>query len=65
MGVLHRIGWITLAVGIVLLVGGLICAMTIGTLAVPILLSSSILVNSVAITMLRSQKTGEGRGRKK
>lgn len=49
---LYRAGQIVLLAGVLLLLGGLICAIAVGTLAVPVLLSSSIIVNTTALTLM-------------
>ena len=53
---IRRIGLIVLVVGVLMLASGLICAITVGTIAVPILLSASIVVNTVAIMLLRYKR---------
>jgi len=53
---IRKVGKAILAVGIVMLLAGLVCTMTVGTIAVPILISSSIIVNSVGISMMRHGK---------
>lgn len=50
----NKAGKILLIIGVLMLVCGIIAGLTIGTILVPILLASSILVNSVGITLLRS-----------
>ena len=52
----NKIGAVLLAAGILMLVTELVLTITVGTVAVPILIFSSILVNSVGITMLRHRK---------
>lgn len=53
---LYGAGKIVLLAGVLLLLGGLICTITVGTLAVPILLSSSVIVNSVGISLMHYGK---------
>lgn len=53
---LRRAGKIILLLGILMLLTGLILSITVGTIAAPILLSSSILVNSAGITLMRWEK---------
>ena len=49
----NKIGTLVLVIGIVMLVTGIVFAFTVGTVAVPILVSLSILVNSAGITLMR------------
>lgn len=58
--IINRIGFIVLLVGIALLVTGIILAVTVGNLSVPLCLSSSILVNSAGIFLLRYRKNPKG-----
>ena len=53
---LKRAGWIVLAGGILMLTGGLICTMLADSLAGPVLLTASIVVNTVGISMLRHER---------
>lgn len=50
---IHIVGWIVLVLGVLMLAGGLICSLTVGTVAVQVLLFSSIFVNTIGITLLR------------
>lgn len=54
-------GWLLLS-GILLLAGGILCAFAVGTVAVPILIGLSILVNSVAVMLIAD---GKNRGNRK
>ena len=50
---LQKICLIVLVAGICMLLTGIVLAFTVGTIAVPILVSASIMVNSAGITLLR------------
>ena len=53
---IRKLGWGILAMGVLLLLSGLILIITVGGTAAPVLLFCSILVNTAAITMLRYRK---------
>ncbi|MDR2933437.1 MAG: hypothetical protein LBV27_10070 [Oscillospiraceae bacterium] len=53
---LKKLGIGMLALGILVLVTGIILAVTVGTRLVPILLLSSILINSVGIVLLQTHQ---------
>lgn len=50
-----KIGRVLLAVGISSLIGGIITAFVYGTMLVPVLLTGSIIINSVGITLIRDR----------
>lgn len=52
----RRAGTVILAVGILVLVTGIVISLTIGTQLVPIFLTSSILINSLGIILLQAGK---------
>ena len=49
-------GFILLAGGTIILVAGIVLSFTVGTVLAPILLSSSILINTAAVICLRRGK---------
>lgn len=58
----RKIGKWLLVIGILLLLLGLLLAFMVGTIATSIVMLSSILVNSAAITLLRYRPDNSGRG---
>lgn len=52
----RKIGIILFVLGVTMLVTGILLAFTLGTVMVPILVSSSILVNSVGIILMQGPR---------
>jgi|GEM_PF-3280003 len=60
MRIVNRIGLCILILGVALLITGIVLTITVGTIWVPICISSSVVLNSAGIMMLRARARDEG-----